>query len=266
MYSEFTICTVSLQYVQYKIYPGLLRSLLGENWKWSLLLLARPVTEPSSWRDETRKTSLGHENQNPKWNLGATPHACKGASLEPICKRTAQFLYENFQCYQSVATEGTVLRSCEAESPDNRVNTFPGYLFSPIFKGRRDFSVTEHECSTLNRKFRIRLSSDEILTYIVLVTARKVMWCISGSIKQELAALWPWGLLITWQKWAPGIFHGGKGGRCAGLTNFSSLCAYRHEIWQSGSPIPLEPSAPVQACTGIALLYHYLHYISIVLN
>jgi len=29
-----------------------------------------------------------------------------------------------------------------------------------------------------------------------------------------LVALWPWGRLSHYQKWVPGTFPGGKGGRC----------------------------------------------------
>jgi len=32
------------------------------------------------------------------------------------------------------------------------------------------------------------------------------------------ATLWPWGWLSPKQKWVPGIFAGGKCGRCVGLT------------------------------------------------
>ena len=43
-----------------------------------------------------------------------------------------------------------------------------------------------------------------------------------------------------------GIFPGGKGGRCVGLTTLPSSCVDRLESI-------LEPSGPVQACNGIAL-------------
>jgi hypothetical protein len=51
----------------------------------------------------------------------------------------------------------------------------------------------------------------------------------------------------------PGMFPGGKGGRCIGLTTLSPSCADCLEI---GEPQPLEPSGPVQACNGIALPLH----------
>jgi hypothetical protein len=39
------------------------------------------------------------------------------------------------------------------------------------------------------------------------------------------AALWPWGWLSLQQKWVPGIFPWGIGGRCIGLTTLPPTCA-----------------------------------------
>jgi len=64
------------------------------------------------------------------------------------------------------------------------------------------------------------------------------------------AALWPWGWLSLQHKWVPGIFPGGKGGRCVGLTTLPPSCA---DCLTSGSLNLLEPSGPLQACNGIAL-------------
>ena len=65
-------------------------------------------------------------------------------------------------------------------------------------------------------------------------------------------ALWPWGRLSLWQKWVPGVFHGGKGGRCVGLTNLPPSCAV---VVKSGNLNFLEPSGPLKACNGTALPY-----------
>ena len=43
----------------------------------------------------------------------------------------------------------------------------------------------------------------------------------------------------------------GKGGRYVGLTTLPPSCADCQEIWE------LEPSGPIRACTGIALLVGY---------
>jgi len=47
-----------------------------------------------------------------------------------------------------------------------------------------------------------------------------------------------------------GIFPGGKGGRCVGLTTKRTHVPI---VLKSGSLNLLEPSGPVQACTGITL-------------
>jgi len=59
------------------------------------------------------------------------------------------------------------------------------------------------------------------------------------------AALWPWGRLSLLQKWVPGIFSGGKGGRCVGLTTLPSSCADCHEIWEP------QPPSTLTACPGL---------------
>jgi hypothetical protein len=59
-------------------------------------------------------------------------------------------------------------------------------------------------------------------------------------------ALWPWGLNQSLTEWAPGVFSGGKGGRCLRLT----FCAV---VMKSGNLNFLELSGPLQACNGTAL-------------
>jgi len=63
-------------------------------------------------------------------------------------------------------------------------------------------------------------------------------------------ALWPWGRLSVEQKWVPGEFSVGKGGRCVRLTTLPPPCAV---VMKSGKIKFLEISGPVQACNGTAL-------------
>jgi len=58
------------------------------------------------------------------------------------------------------------------------------------------------------------------------------------------AALWPWGRLSLQQKWVPGVFPGGKRGRCVWLTTLPSSCADYHEIWE------FHPPGTLRACPG----------------
>ena len=48
----------------------------------------------------------------------------------------------------------------------------------------------------------------------------------------------------------PGVFPGGKGGRCLRLTTLPPSCAV---VMKSGNRNFLEPSGPLQACNGTAL-------------
>jgi len=63
-------------------------------------------------------------------------------------------------------------------------------------------------------------------------------------------ALWPWGQQSLQQKWVPGAFLGGKGGRCVRLTNLPTSCAV---VMKAGNLKFLEPSVPLLACNGTDL-------------
>jgi hypothetical protein len=63
-----------------------------------------------------------------------------------------------------------------------------------------------------------------------------------------LAKLGSWGRRSLEQKWVPGIFPGGKGGRCLGLTTLPPSCA--------DCLVIMEPSGPVLARTRIFLPSH----------
>jgi len=62
-------------------------------------------------------------------------------------------------------------------------------------------------------------------------------------------ALWPWGR----QKWVPGVFPGGKGGRCVRLSTNHHPVPFSRNLGTLTSWNPLGHSGPV---TG--LLYHFL--------
>jgi hypothetical protein len=76
--------------------------------------------------------------------------------------------------------------------------------------------------SVVNRRWRCWLS--------LYVTSREVAGSIPHGDLENFqlhnpAALWPWGRLRLLQKWIRGIFHGGKGGRCVGLTTLPPSCS-----------------------------------------
>jgi hypothetical protein len=55
--------------------------------------------------------------------------------------------------------------------------------------------------------------------------------------------------------WVPGIFPGGKEGRCVRLTTLPPSCV----VMKSVNLNFLEPSGPLQTCNWIALLFGKLH-------
>jgi len=65
-------------------------------------------------------------------------------------------------------------------------------------------------------------------------------------------ALWPWGRLSLWQKWVPGVFRRGKGGRCVRLTTYHHPVPLSRNLRTLTSWNPLTPSGPL---TGLLYLY-----------
>ena len=92
------------------------------------------------------------------------------------------------------------------------------------------------------------------------VTNRKVTGSIPAGVignflwhKILPIALWPWSRLSLEQKWVPGVFPGGKGGRYVRLTILQPSCAV---VTKSGNLNFLEPSGPLRACNGTDLPLH----------
>jgi len=79
-------------------------------------------------------------------------------------------------------------------------------------------------------------------------------WCqwIFHWHKNLPIALWLWGRLSLWQKWVPGAFPGGKGGRCIRLTT------YHHPVslWCNlGTLTSWNPQGHFRPVTGLLYLY-----------
>jgi hypothetical protein len=58
-------------------------------------------------------------------------------------------------------------------------------------------------------------------------------------------ALWSWGRLSLLQNWVPGIFPGGKGGRCLRLTTLPPTYADYLKIWEP------QPPETLRACQAL---------------
>jgi hypothetical protein len=92
------------------------------------------------------------------------------------------------------------------------------------------------------------------------VTSRKVAGSITdGSMRFIIniippAALWPWDRLSLSQKWVPAVFPARQ---MQPVRTADNLTTFTYRLSRnSGSLNLLQPSGPVQACRGIALLLY----------
>jgi len=68
-------------------------------------------------------------------------------------------------------------------------------------------------------------------------------------------ALWPWGRLSLWHKRVPGVFSGGKGGRCVRLTTYHHPVPLSRNLGTLTSWNPLGLSRPLM---GLIYLFTFL--------
>jgi len=68
-------------------------------------------------------------------------------------------------------------------------------------------------------------------------------------------ALWSWGRLSLWEKWVPGVFSGGKNGRCVRLTTLPPSCAI---VAKSGNLNILELSGNLGPVMELMFCSHQL--------
>jgi hypothetical protein len=141
---------------------------------------------------------------------------------------------------------------CESKNSDIEYSQYPvTFVFC---------SVWIHD-----RLFRKRNNKGFCYPYTLsVVCGNTVGW---GTVLQAVRSQWGhWNFFPTkyfWLHYGPGVdsasnrneyqehFLGSKGSRCIGLTTIPPSCAN----WKSGSIALLELSGPVQACTGIVVLY-----------
>jgi hypothetical protein len=86
---------------------------------------------------------------------------------------------------------------------------------------------------------------------MLCATSRKVVDSIPNGVTGIFHLLWPSGRFGLCQILVPGT--GGKGNRCVGLQPHHLHVPI---VLKSGSLNILEPSGPIQACTGISFSFY----------
>ena len=144
------------------------------------------------------------------------------------------------------------------------ISTYYGMEFKDLHndnlkrRNSRSYKIHVHQDEHRNLQAYQNTSGTAVTQRLMCcVTNRKV----AGSITDDVTgifhwhkilpiALWLWGRHSLWQKWVPGAFPGGKGGRCLRLTTLPPSCGV---VMKSGNLNFLEPSGPLQACNWTAL-------------
>jgi hypothetical protein len=126
-------------------------------------------------------------------------------------------------------------------------------IISLRFKTKLKLST--HFCNILQHKFNWGHAAGSVVGWdtalqVVRPRVRSPMQSLEFFIDITFpAALWPWGWLrnISWAV------------KAAGAYGWQPYHLHLPIVLKGGSLNLLEPSGPVQACNGIALLYHKFH-------
>ena len=103
-------------------------------------------------------------------------------------------------------------------------------------------SLKGTDCSTNTYRIRSWSRMDSAMTWMGTAVTQWLRFCatnrkVAGSIPAGVIgifqshkilpiALWPWDRHSVKQKWVPGAFPGGKGGRCVRLKTLPPSCAF----------------------------------------
>jgi hypothetical protein len=181
----------------------------------------------------------------------AIPVACLGSGSSPT-GLSAEYKWINNEC--TLIT----LPRCIALHASNIIQA----LWKSIAKNTRT-TLNYNKCSNKAKTFKVDAAQyrhnfltrrlgflcyfghpNEIWSYPVAQLV-KALHCKLEGRGFFPSALCPCGWLSLQQKWVPGIFPGGKEGRCVGQTNLPPSCADCLEVWEPQPPVTL------RACPGL---------------